>query len=727
MPHYNKDNILVVTKDEVLTARDANGQPFFSNWIHLRTTLYRYENKTCGIKRAERGGGRGRGVTILFDSLPAEIQDAIGDPRKGEHLLVEYFSIDMQAVEFFNRFRTPTGELEDSKKQAYITTASLLNAGLALMKARRSEWQGKGRSSMRGLEASVCEDLRTFAPTLHRKYHREYNLPENMIRLREKLRNYAALEGDDRYRSLIKGVFGNQHATVKTQAQLDLLESMFMSQKHKPTPTEVANQYEAFLSGYVEIINTQTGEVYDPKSFGKISLRTITGYLSSWHSKIATYSKRAGNRQKFIADFIPGASMALPEYAGSIISVDDRNPPFWYVKGKRVWFYCAYDVGAQCFTAWVHGKTKEGIIIDFYRNIVRNYSAWGIPLPAEIECESSLNSTFRNNMLADGGMFRYVRMEANKARGKYIERIWGKLRYGTEKKREGWLARPNALSESNQRNDEECPIIPYDEIVTNCLMDIQNWNNSLHPDQEKYHGMTRWEVFTENQHPDLRADINWKMILPYIGYRTQTSCNQGTIKLQRKEFFLGLDGEICTGDALIELLELLEGKEVDVFWLDSLEGEVLKALVYLKDGDRIICEAILKPKFHRAKIEQTAQDRKNMTLVMAYIQTFNGFISRRKAEIERVMVIDRRTSVVNNKFVIPGLDQPVRYEPDNEEEVEILDIPENAEDVEILSQVEILDDGNGDSDSVQMDFESGLKAVELTDKQKLLKQLTSNF
>ena len=94
----------------------------------------------------------------------------------------------------------------------------------------------------------------------------------------------------------------------------------------------------------------------------------------------------------------------------------------------------------------------------------------------------------------------------------------------------------------------------------------------------------------------------------------------------------------------------------------------MKALVYLRGADRCICEAIQKPKFHRAKIEQTADDRKNMSLVMAYINTFSGYISRRKSEIDKVMVIDHRTNVVNNKFVIPGLEQKRHYEDDQEPE-----------------------------------------------------------
>lgn len=684
MPHFNKDNILVVTKDEVLAARDENGNLFFSGWDNLKKTIYRYKEKTCGIKCAKRGGGRGSVLQIVFDSLPAEIQDAIGDPRKGEHPLAPFFCISQDAVDYFNRYRSRLGELEDEKKQKYITSASLLSAALDLMDARRVMWQSMGKHTTRGLESSVCDDILSFRPVLKRKYQREYILPENPVRLRERLRNYAGLEGDDRYEYLINGNMGNKWASVKTKKQMDLLESMFMSQKHKPTPTEVARQYDGFLDGYVEIINTQTGEVYDPKEYGKLSMRTITTYLDSWHSKIATYSKRAGNRQKFMGQFIPGASLLMPEYAGSIISVDDRNPPFWYAKNKRMWFYCAYDVGAQVFTAWVYGKTKEGIILDFYREIVRNYTEWGIPLPAEIECESSLNSTFRNTMLSDGGMFQYVRMEANKARGKYIERIWEKLRYEEEKGRDGWLARPNALRESNQKSDEDLPIIPYDELAYQSLTDLQNWNNKAHPDQQRFSGKTRWEVFLENQNPNLNKEINWKMILPYIGYKTETSCKAGTIKLNRKEFFLGLDGKICRGEELVSLLELVEGHDLDVYWLDNHDGEVIKALVYLRSGERIICEAILKPKFHRAKIEQTAQDRLNMETVMAYINTFNGFISRRKAEIDKVMVIDHRTVTLNNKFVIRGMETGCYNADRDAEEAEVLTDTEPTDEQEAV-------------------------------------------
>lgn len=713
------DDILVVTKDEILNAKDRNGMPFFNSWNSLKATLTRYAVKPYGMKRLNRGGGKGKQMLVKFDTLPSELKEAIGDPRKGLHPIQKHFRIDEEAVCYYNMFRTQNGCLDDSRKQRYITEASLLNAAVAFMEERRQMWQRMHKSSMRGLEASVCVDILSFRPVLRNQFNREYTLPENEVRLREKLRKYAGLEGEARYQFLISGQTGNTNASVKTLSQIQILESMFISQKHKPTPTEVADQYNAFLDGYIEVISKETGEMYDPKDFGKLSLRTITSYLSSWHSKIATHNQRAGNRQQFIANYLPYGSMYQPDYAGSIISVDDRNPPFWYAKGKRMWFYCAYDVGAHCFTAWVYGKTKEGIIVDFYRSIVRNYTAWGIPLPAEIECESSLNATFRENMLADGGMFQYVRMEANKARGKYIERVWGKMRYEVEKKREGWLARPTALRESNQFNEDgdKHPIIPYDELAYQCLQDIQNWNNSLHPNQEKYPGMTRWEVFTENQNPNLRKETNWAMILPYIGYKTETSCKAGTIKLQRKEFFLGLNGSISTGDELIELLECVEGKELDVYWLDDMNGEVMKALVYLRGGTRIMCEAIVKPKFHRAKIEQTAEDRKNMSLVMAYINTISGFSGQRKGEIERVMVIDKRKKSDSTKFVIPGLGTDIyNVDPLEPEEIEELPDPNNEAALDVdYDEVEVLDSN---------DFGMPLQTLSNASKSRLMQQLS---
>ena len=166
---------------------------------------------------------------------------------------------------------------------------------------------------------------------------------------------------------------------------------------------------------------------------------------------------------------------------------------------------------------------------------------------------------------------------------------------------------------------------------------------------------------------------------------------------------------------------MVEGKDVDVVWLDGNDGEVMKALVYLRGGERIMCEAIQKPRYHRARIEQTEADKENMSIVMSYIKTIEGFISRRKAEIEPVLVIDHRTSVVNNKFVIPGLDQPQRYMAEEDDEVVIMD-DEPKEAAQVTAEAEILEDVSND---VRTTLEQHSNRVRLTAKEALLKQFIS--
>ena len=121
--------------------------------------------------------------------------------------------------------------------------------------------------------------------------------------------------------------------------------------------------------------------------------------MAKWENKAATHKLRSGNRQVYMGNFKPAHQLERPAFAGSLISIDDRNPPFKDLTGKRVWFYNGIDLASECFTVFVYGKTKEGIIIEFYRQMLRNYTEWGLNIPYELEAESSLNSSFTNTFL----------------------------------------------------------------------------------------------------------------------------------------------------------------------------------------------------------------------------------------------------------------------------------------------------------------------------------------
>ncbi len=625
MPH-TWNNMMVVTKDELVPA-----------WWNSINTLYseiqRYKNKPYGIKRIQLGGN-GRQLLVAFDSLPRETQDGIGDPRKVSHILERFYSIDKEAVEFYTNFQYPDESyLATEAQERYIVNASMVASIFRLEAARKTERLNKG-GSLKGITATLCNDAISFQPVLKTKHNVQHSLPQNPRRFKDTLTKFTQVG----YKSLIKDAKGKskQNARKATSDIIKLLNDLFASQPHKPTATEVARQYDAFLGGYLEVINNETAEMYNPKGMKKLSPTTIKLYLAGWENKIGTHTKRSGDRQKLMQKFKPHHSLEQPKFAGSLLSIDDRQPPFEYDKSKRLWFYNGINLASEAFTCWVYGKTKEGIILNFYRQLVRNYAEWGLSLPDGLECESSLNSSFSETFLREGAMFQNVRIEAKNACGKRIEAYYKPLRYELEKKREGWLARPFALSEANQSGGQPKNIIPYDEIIEGCLHDMQTWNNTEH---SKIKGISRWEYFLENQNPNLKP-TNYKAILPHLGYKTETSCNAGIIKLQYREFLLGDNEKIVLGETLIRLMKEVEGKELDIYWLDDNKGNVLKALIYLRKEKRYICEACPKPTYNRAIIEQTEADRDARKIMSSYVATIEGFQRRQTNSLEKVTVLD---------------------------------------------------------------------------------------
>jgi hypothetical protein len=634
---FEWNNLIVVTKDELV--------PNWYSWNNLRTIIDRQKGKEYGIKRVQLGGN-GRVMYIDFDTLPSHIQHGLGDPRLVKHVFEKYYKTDKEAVKFFKQYQFQDGSYLDTDYQdRYITNASVLTTVVLFRADIERDRRKKGQNN-NGIDTVLCDHVRTFNKTLQVKHKDGHTLPESLKRFKQVLNEFES-KG---YKSLISGKHGNDNSRKVTDATLALLESMFATDTTKPTATEVHREYDAFIIGHKEVINNGTGEVYNPADFKKLSASTVKNYLAQWSSQIATHAIRSGDRQKYMQAFKPYHSLGKPKFSGSIISIDDRQPPFKAINGKRIWFYNAIDLASECFTCWVYGATKEGIILEFYRQLVRNYVEWGLCLPAELEAESSLNSSYADTFLQEGAMFDNVRIEANNARGKRIERIYGELRYRVEKKRDGWLARPHAMSESNQSGSHDVPMLPHDEIVEGCLQDIENWNNTPHSEHPH---LTRWEVFMQKQHPDLKP-INWKAFLVHLGYKTSTSCKVGFIKLQGNEYVLGENEKVCTGEKLIALMERVEGRDIDVYWLNGNDGNVLKALIYV--GNLLICEAVPKPNYNRAKIEQTATDHESREIMSKYVATIEAYGKSRKRAIERVTIIDNSPTKPKT-FIMPGLKQ----------------------------------------------------------------------
>ena len=170
--------------------------------------------------------------------------------------------------------------------------------------------------------------------------------------------------------------------------------------------------------------------------------------------------------------------------------------------------------------------------------------------------------------------------------------------------------------------------------------------------------LTRWQVFEQMQNPNL-LPTNYNSFLPHLGEVTTTSVNAGIINFRNNKFLLGENGEVCTDKRLINLMKQVEGKNINIYWLEGNDNEIIKAIIY-QNGNQI-CEAIPQPRYNRAPIERTPQCRINYEIMSKYVATIEAFAKNRKREIEPVTMIDN-SAAPERKFIIPGRKKP--YDPE---------------------------------------------------------------
>lgn len=679
MPHFiNHNTLLVVTKDELI---DENNPALWNTWEGLKSAINTDMKREYGLNKVQ-SGGRGRQVLIEYDSLPDHVKDVIPDPREGMHILEYYYEVDLKAVEFFSL--KANGYTDDEKLNRDINNASILNACECLLHDREIEIRNKGGKVKKKWQ-TICNDVVTFTPVLKKKFAGTHNLPKEYISFQRKYLAYIAARSEDIYKGyeIIKhGGTKNTNRLKVNDETLDLLKAIFRGWGKKPNYKDVKDYYDSFLKGEFEVIkSTDTGEMYLAENFKPLGRSTIYNWLSKWDTKIGTDAVAAGDRQALKGKYIPHYSMEREMFAGSILSVDDRQPPFYYTKEKdRMWAYLAQDVASQAITVWVFGETKDGIIIEFYRQMVRNYHKWGLNLPYELECESALNSTFRKGLLKPGNMFQRVRVEKNNARGKYIESGYNRnVRYNKdlEKGDKGWVARPFAKDEANQLSDEKIPVIKKPELIVKCMQNIETYNNTEHPHEK---GISRWDYFLKHQHEDLKP-INWRGILPYIGHTPRNGknpiCKAGIVNFDNQEWLLAEDGAILIGDALIEVMKDVEGEQLSVYWLDDEYGDVIKAIAYI--DNTYMCELMPIPKGKRSTLETTPEHKAARELMKAYEGTIQDFQNEQRASVRKVVVLDNRKVTLNNNFqILPReetdpfieFEQEAKVLPDPEEEIE---------------------------------------------------------
>jgi hypothetical protein len=204
-------------------------------------------------------------------------------------------------------------------------------------------------------------------------------------------------------------------------------------------------------------------------------------------------------------------------------------------------------------------------------------------------------------------------------------------------------------------------------------------------EHSKIKGMSRWDVFLSTQHPGLKP-INYHGILPFIGFTEKSSVHAGMINFRREKFLLGMNGVICTGDKLINLMKQAEGRDITIKYLDNNFGEVLKAFIYI--DDRFICEAVPQPGYHRAKIDQDEHDLINRELMSKYVNTIESFANRHKKGLDKLTIIDNRPVTIGNSFSIfdPNGNTLTDYVPDTEPAKVLAGVDSEPETIMLPSQ-----------------------------------------
>lgn len=667
MPELLANNIVAVYWKELVP-------DMWSCYRSLKRRIDADAQKGFGIEVIQRGLGQNNRLLINYDSLPKRYQQQIPDPRKPEHILETYYKTDMSAVRYYNDYQYPDGSyLLPETIEDLIINASVLTALMKLEDARKAERLTKG-GSLRGLIGTLYDDVHSFNAWLLQNHQIKHSLNTSIKRFKQQFKAFK----EQSYYGIIKDPEGKskRNALKRDDKTNQLLRNLFAGRTHKPSATEVANEYEAFLAGYLDIINKDTGELYNPKGYKSISARTITAFLATWDSKIATDAKRIGsNRQPLINQYLPSHKFEMPQLAGSMISIDDRQPPFHYDQNRnRMWWYLGFDLASEAIVAWAYGKSKKELILNFYKNMVANHNKWGCQLPAEVECESSLNSSFTDTFLQDGAMFEHVTMYTNNARSKRVERFFRELRYDPEfeKSRVGWIGRPFAKDETNQEGPHQNVIIPYDILVKQCFQDIIKWNNM----PKKGSNKSRFDYYLENQNPELVA-TNYKSFIKELGTSRKTSCKAGIVALNSQDWLLGDKGSIYTGEKLIALLKQVERKDIQVYFLDS-GKEVIKAFAYDMNDGRYICELLPQPRYKKSKKEKTEADVKAAALMSAYTNTVAIYQRNQKNTIEAIEVINNKPVTVSDSFSIDGfeafeMDIEIQNEPVDQPEVDELE------------------------------------------------------
>lgn len=604
---------------------------------------------------ANRGGGKNGCAFVIVDSLPPRYKEEVylRHPETDSVRLAGWFrsnyEIDQSAVVFFHDPEKTGLDLKPEKIREYVTNASVLNTCIRLYENARIYQRIAGDKYDWGKMAAAVDSLRTqFGHTL----------PGSMLRFRKKVAEYKR----DGYGCLISGKFGNQSAR-KVDYRTERLILGIAVLPNKPFNTNVAEMYNQFVCGELDVYDPETGELFNPDDFTDkngeprvLSETTINNYLNKPKNRVLIEHKLS-SWTTFMHEQMPHVHRHAPEFSFSKISFDDRDLPRKLKDTKaRPKAYYAYDVASQCVVGFAYNRNKNvDLVVDMFRSMFRLIDRKGWGCPAQVEVENHLMSQWKDSFLKAGVMFPFVRFCApQNSQEKYAEQMNGAKKKAVEHRNHLGIGRFYAKdrhyrTESrkvfDEQNDtyEDKQYYSWDELVADDMRDVMEFNNSLHPNQKKYPGMTRWQVLETNMNPNLEP-INKAVLARFIGEHVETSVRRNSYcRVGYTDWWL-------SGTGVLERLAPNNWK-VDAYYLTDDDGNITD--VYIYQNGMLVDKLQNVGTFNTADCEQTDADRTVFVEQQKKISGFNAYVK-------------------NNAISGVGVSKP---RPEKEKAVEAVELP----------------------------------------------------
>jgi len=299
-------------------------------------------------------------------------------------------------------------------------------------------------------------------------------------------------------------------------------------------------------------------------------------------------------------------------------------------------------------------------------------SQMGLPMPGELEVEHHLMKDF--DWLDK--LFPFVRF-CQSPTEKRAEHGIKSLKYGVShingNTRGRWYAKHEAYKAVRYKKDGDFiePEYQAQHIIARDLKDIEEHNNTLHPNQKRFPGLTRRDVLVRFYNKKLKKIEPWYMY-QFVGNETEcTIYNNDYVKAANSEF------EIEDFNDLKNLKA--NSNKVIAYWLPESDGSVTHCYIY-QDGN-YIGRAVNRGKYayNESAYERDETDEENMLHQNKRNAKFDKVIRDRRNDIPKIGFSNASEADAYSNLEIENIvvgNQPLTDEPewmsnDNDEDFDI--------------------------------------------------------